>query len=37
MICPKCGSKEFENTLEKGMQKKCAKCGFIGNPLSDFD
>jgi len=38
MICPKCGSKEFqEMPLEKGSQKKCKKCGFEGNPIGDFD
>jgi len=37
MICSRCGSKEFEELpLEKGKQKRCIKCGFVGNPMSDL-
>jgi len=31
MLCPKCGSNEFEElVLEKGKQFKCKKCGYEG-------
>ena len=37
MICPRCGNDSFEEmTTEKGRQKKCIKCGYEGNPMSDF-
>jgi len=37
MLCPKCGNDSFEELpLEKGKQKKCTKCGFVGNPMSDL-
>ena len=37
MICPKCGSKSFEDQpMLKGSQKKCKKCGFIGTPMEGF-
>lgn len=37
MVCPKCGSKEFESVIVKGFQKKCKKCGYIGSQMSDFN
>jgi len=37
-ICPKCGSKEAEPVpLEKGIQYKCKKCGYVGPLISGFD
>jgi len=37
LLCPKCGSSEFEDLpREKGSQKKCRKCGFEGNQLMDL-
>ncbi len=30
MICPKCGSAKMSKTLSKGVQFRCAQCGYEG-------
>lgn len=38
MICPRCGSNEFEQVSPKGkgVQYRCKKCGYTGPALGEY-